>query len=89
MWEHSATGRGVWPANTGEEHTRLLGKWNIKAFTFASFVVTLIATHYNHSCIGDVTKSSQAHPQTHLEQNLSKFILILPVASVIQLLIYF
>lgn len=26
VWEHSATGRGVWPANTGEEHTRLLGK---------------------------------------------------------------
>ncbi|CAD0202698.1 unnamed protein product [Chrysodeixis includens] len=25
VWEHSATGRGVWPANTGEEHTRLLG----------------------------------------------------------------
>lgn len=25
IWEHSATGRGVWPANTGEEHTRLLG----------------------------------------------------------------
>ncbi|KAM3965808.1 RALBP1 associated Eps domain containing [Aphomia sociella] len=25
VWENSATGRGVWPANTGEEHTRLLG----------------------------------------------------------------
>ncbi|XP_037293031.1 ralBP1-associated Eps domain-containing protein 1 [Manduca sexta] len=25
VWEHSATGRGVWPTNTGEEHTRLLG----------------------------------------------------------------
>ncbi|XP_053610717.1 ralBP1-associated Eps domain-containing protein 1 [Plodia interpunctella] len=25
LWEHSATGRGVWPANTTEEHTRLLG----------------------------------------------------------------
>ncbi|XP_046969450.1 ralBP1-associated Eps domain-containing protein 1 [Vanessa cardui] len=25
IWEHSATGRGVWPTNTAEEHTRLLG----------------------------------------------------------------
>ncbi|CAH0400803.1 unnamed protein product [Chilo suppressalis] len=25
VWEHSSTGRGVWPTNTGEEHTRLLG----------------------------------------------------------------
>ncbi|XP_050665728.1 ralBP1-associated Eps domain-containing protein 1 [Leptidea sinapis] len=25
VWEHSATGRGVWPVNTTEEHTRLLG----------------------------------------------------------------
>ncbi|XP_026321684.1 ralBP1-associated Eps domain-containing protein 1 isoform X2 [Hyposmocoma kahamanoa] len=25
VWEHSATGRGVWPANTGEEHAQLLG----------------------------------------------------------------
>ncbi|CAH2043400.1 unnamed protein product, partial [Iphiclides podalirius] len=25
VWEHSATGRGVWPTNTAEEHTRLLG----------------------------------------------------------------
>ncbi|CAG9564840.1 unnamed protein product [Danaus chrysippus] len=25
VWEHSATGRGVWPTNTTEEHTRLLG----------------------------------------------------------------
>ncbi|KAI5637548.1 ralBP1-associated Eps domain-containing protein 1 [Phthorimaea operculella] len=24
-WEHSATGRGVWPTNTTEEHTQLLG----------------------------------------------------------------
>ncbi|XP_038222410.1 ralBP1-associated Eps domain-containing protein 1 isoform X3 [Zerene cesonia] len=24
VWEHSATGRGVWPTNTAEEHTRLL-----------------------------------------------------------------
>lgn len=28
VWEHSATGRGVWPVTTGEEHTRLLGKIN-------------------------------------------------------------
>ncbi|XP_041982114.1 ralBP1-associated Eps domain-containing protein 1 [Aricia agestis] len=25
VWEHSATGRGVWPVNTAEEHTQLLG----------------------------------------------------------------
>ncbi|CAK1586807.1 unnamed protein product [Parnassius mnemosyne] len=25
VWEHSATGRGVWPTNTAEEHTQLLG----------------------------------------------------------------
>lgn len=25
VWENSATGRGIWPANTTEEHTQLLG----------------------------------------------------------------
>ncbi|XP_059057873.1 ralBP1-associated Eps domain-containing protein 1 [Achroia grisella] len=25
VWENSVTGRGVWPANTGEEHAQLLG----------------------------------------------------------------
>ncbi|VVC93244.1 unnamed protein product [Leptidea sinapis] len=42
VWEHSATGRGVWPVNTTEEHTRLLdGMLTLEEFSIAMHLIIL------------------------------------------------